>query len=125
MRSYPKSTTAPRATGKGSLPSKKLAEASKVHGETAKRWLIKQIQRDQTIVEHFNRTLAERLFGYQYAVEMLLPEGQRSTAWVKRLPNVVAALNKEVTRLTGKKTCYRDQRQGCFSKTFHSLLKAC
>ena len=63
-----------------------------------------EIHRDQAIVEHFNRKLAECLFGHQYAVEMLLPAGQRSTAWVKRLPDVVAALNNEVTRLTGKKT---------------------
>ena len=62
-----------------------------------------EIHRDQAIVERFNRTLAERLFGHQYAVEMLLPEGQRSTAWVKRLPYVVKALNNEATRLTGKK----------------------
>lgn len=61
-----------------------------------------EIHRDQAIVECFNRTLAERLFGHQYAVEMLLPSGQRSTAWVKRLPDV-ATLNNEVTRLTGKK----------------------
>ena len=38
-----------------------------------------------------------------YAVEMLLPEGKRSTEWVKRLPDVVSALNNEVTRLTGKR----------------------
>ena len=61
------------------------------------------IHRDQAIVERFNRTLAERLFGHQSGVEMRLPEGQRSTAWVKRLPQVVAALNNEVTSLTGKK----------------------
>ena len=60
------------------------------------------IHRDQAIVERFKRTLAERLFGYQYAVEMNMPSG-RSTAWVKRLPDVVSALNNEVTRLTGKK----------------------
>ena len=60
------------------------------------------IHRDQAIVERFNRTLAERLFGHQYAVEMRLPEGQRSTARVKRLPEVVAALNNEVTSLTGQ-----------------------
>ena len=60
------------------------------------------IHRDQAIVERFNRTLAERLFGYQYAVEMNMPSG-RSTAWVKRLPEVVAALNNTVTRLIGKK----------------------
>ena len=62
-----------------------------------------EIHRDQGIVERFNRMLAERLFGYQYAVEMLLPEGKWSTEWVKRLPDVVGALNNEVTRLTGKK----------------------
>ena len=33
---------------------------------------------------------------------MNLPSG-RSTAWVKRLPEVVNALNNEVTRLIGKK----------------------
>ena len=62
-----------------------------------------EIHRDQAIVERFNRTLAERLFGHQYAVEMLLPEGKRSTEWVKRLPEVVHALNNEVTSLIGKK----------------------
>ena len=56
-----------------------------------------------TIVERFNRMLAECLFGHQYAVEMLFPLGQRSTAWFKRLPNVAAALNGKVTCLTGKK----------------------
>ena len=40
---------------------------------------------------------------HQCAAEMRLPEGQRSTAWVKRLPEVVSALNNEVTWLTGKK----------------------
>ena len=62
-----------------------------------------EIHIDQAIVERFNRTLAERLFGHQYAAEMLLPEGQRSTAWVKRLPDVVVAPNNEVTSLIGKK----------------------
>ena len=45
-----------------------------------------EIHRDQAIVERFNRTLAERLFGHQYAVEMLSPECRRSTAWVGILP---------------------------------------
>ena len=61
------------------------------------------IHRDQGVVERWNRTLAERLFGHQYAQEMRLPSGQRSTEWVAGLPGVVAALNGEVTRLTGKK----------------------
>ena len=62
-----------------------------------------EIHRDQAIVEGFNRTLAERLFGHPYAVEMLLPEGQRSTSWVKRLPDVVSALTNKMTSLIGKK----------------------
>ena len=37
------------------------------------------IHRDQGVVERWNRTLAERLFGHQYAQEMRLPSGQRST----------------------------------------------
>ena len=61
------------------------------------------IHRDQGIVERFNRTLAERLFGHQYAQEIRLLEGERSTEWVARLPAVIAALNSEETRLTGKK----------------------
>ena len=42
--------------------------------------------RDQGIVERWNRTLSERLFGHQYAQEMRLPVGGRSTEWVQRLP---------------------------------------
>ena len=58
------------------------------------------IHRDQVIVERFNRTLAEHLFGHQYTVEMQLPEGKWSTSSVKRLPEVVSALNNEVTSLS-------------------------
>ena len=60
-----------------------------------------EIHRDQGVVERFNRSLSERLFGFQYAQEMKLPAGKRSTEWVARLPAVVAAMNNEVTRLTG------------------------
>ena len=72
------------------------------NNKTAIRRGRNDIHRDQAIVERFNRTLAKRLFGHQYAVEMNQPSGW-STAWVKRLPDVVSALNNEVTRLTGKK----------------------
>lgn len=41
-----------------------------------------QIHRDQARVERFNCPLAERVFGHQYAVEMRLPKGRRSTTWV-------------------------------------------
>ena len=58
---------------------------------------------DQGIVERFNRTLAEQLFGHKYPQEMRLPSGERSSEWVARLPAVVAALKWEVTRLTGKR----------------------
>ena len=73
------------------------------------------IHRDQAIVERFNRTLAERLFGHQYAVEMNMPSG-KSTAWVKRLPEVVAALNHEVTRLIGKKPMVAIREKAVTSK---------
>ena len=58
--------------------------------------------RAQGIVERFNRTLAERLFSQQYAREMNL-EGKRHRAWVKKLPEVVSALNHEKTRLIALK----------------------
>ena len=57
---------------------------------------------DQAIVERFNRTLAERLFGHQYGGEMHLPDDKRSTEWVARLLAVISAVNK-VTRLTRQK----------------------
>jgi len=62
--------------------------------------------RDQAIVERFNRTLTERLFGHQYAQEMLLVARgsvERSAEWVSRLPALIAALNDEPTRLSAKK----------------------
>ena len=49
-------------------------------------------------------------------MEMLLPEGQRSTAWVKRLPDVVKALNNEVTSLTGKKPALAIKEKAVASK---------
>ena len=60
------------------------------------------IHRDQGIVERFNRTLAERLFGHQYAQEMRLPSGSPQSGR-SGCPLLFAALNEEVTRLTDKK----------------------
>ena len=74
------------------------------------------IHRDQAIVERFNRTLAERLFGHQYAVEMRLPEGKRSMAWVKRLPEVVLALNNEVTSLIDKKPAVAIKEKSLYAR---------
>ena len=72
----------------------------------------KALHRSQAIVERFNRTLAEKLFGHQYAQEYLSAaasskssnarSSSRSREWVARLPDVINSLNKESTRLTGK-----------------------
>lgn len=59
------------------------------------------VHRHQALVERFNRTLAERLFGHQYYQE--ITKNKRSREWVKRLPEVVKALNNEYTRLIGRK----------------------
>jgi len=64
-------------------PGREFMGSVTIEMETHKTYIRRgrtEIHRDQAIIEHFNRTLAERLFGHQYAVEMLLPSGQRSTA---------------------------------------------
>ena len=58
--------------------------------------------RSQGLVERFNRTLADRLFSYQYHKELEDPS-KSSREWVSRLHNVVSALNNEKTRLIGMK----------------------
>ena len=61
------------------------------------------IHRDQAIVERFNRTLADKLFGYQYAKEFI--QQDRSREWVKRLPAVIKSINEIPSQ---KKKDYRD-----------------
>ena len=58
--------------------------------------------RSQGIVERFNRTLADRLFTYQYHKELEDPS-KSNREWVSRLQNVVSSLNNEKTRLIGMK----------------------
>ena len=58
--------------------------------------------RSQGIVERFDRTLADRLFSYQYHKEFEEPS-KSNREWVSRLKNVVSALNNEKTRLIGLK----------------------
>ena len=82
-----------------------------------------EIHRDQAIVERFNRTLAERLFGHQYAIEMLSNEGQRSTEWVKRLPSVVSALNNQVTRLIGMKPATAIKKKNVYAEPSTKYLR--
>ena len=47
---------------------------------------------------------------------MLLPEGKQATEWVKRLPDVVSALNNEVTSLIGKKPAVAIKEKAVSSK---------
>ena len=54
----------------------------------------------QGIVERFNRTLADRLFTYQYHKKLEDPS-KSNREWVFRLQNVVSSLNNEKTRLIG------------------------
>ena len=54
--------------------------------------------RSQGIAERFNRTLADRLFSYQYHKELEDPP-KSNREWVSRLQNIVSALNNEKTRL--------------------------
>ena len=56
--------------------------------------------RSQGIVERFSRTLADRLFTYQYHKELEDPS-KSNREWVSRLQNVASSLNNEKTRLIG------------------------
>ena len=53
-------------------------------------------------MERFNRTLADRLFSYQYHKELEDPS-KSNREWVSRLQDVVSALNNEKARLIGMK----------------------
>ena len=75
-----------------------------------------KIHRDQAMVKRYNRTLAKRLFGHQYGVEMQPPESQRYSEWVVRLPVLVSPLSGEVTRLTGKKPVAAIKEKAVYSK---------
>ena len=56
----------------------------------------------QGILERFNRTLADRLFTFQYHKELEDPS-KSNREWVSRLQYVVGSLNNEKTRLIGMK----------------------
>ena len=60
--------------------------------------------RSQGIVERFNRTLADRLFSYQYHKEFEDPS-KSNREWVSRLQNVVSSLNSEKTWLIWNEAC--------------------
>ena len=75
------------------------------------------IHRDQAIVERFNRILASRLFGNQYAVEMRLPIGQSPSEWVVWLPDVVS------TWVIGKKPGEAIKEKAVYSKPATSCVR--
>ena len=54
-------------------------------------------------MERFNKTLADRLFSYQYHKELEDPS-KSNREWVSRLQNLVSVLNNEKTRLIGMKS---------------------
>ena len=61
---------------------------------------VAEYHRQPGIVERYNRTLAEQLFGCQYAKEMLFSargSSERSAERVGRLQAVIKALNDETT----------------------------
>jgi septum formation inhibitor-activating ATPase MinD len=60
---------------------------------------VSTTHKNQSIVERYNRTLAEKLFKIQDAIEFLT--GGTNTAWVKDLPDVVNEINNSNTRLLG------------------------
>jgi len=70
----------------------------KSHGTIMRRG-IPGVHRNQAIVEAFNKQLAERLFSYQYHKEMEYDE--RNREWVRRLPDVIKAMNEEVSARLG------------------------
>ena len=79
--------------------------------------------RSQGIVERFNRTLADRLFSYQYHKELEDPS-KSSREWVSRLQNVVSVINNEKTRLTGMKPIDAI-KQTLVKQEFSQPIKGC
>jgi hypothetical protein len=63
------------------------------------RFAEKGRHRSQAFVESFNKQLAKRLFALQDLDEF--HEHKQSSKWLKRLPEVVQAMNKQTTRLIG------------------------
>ena len=72
-------------------------------------------------MERFNRTLADRLFSYQYHNKLEDPS-KSNREWISRLQNVVSALNNEKTRLIEMKPI-DDIKQTLVKQGFSQLVK--
>ena len=82
----------------------------------------KEIHGDQGIVERFNRTLAEKLFSNQYEKKNQIQK--RNRKWVKRLPDVIKALNKETKKKSPPPiTTTKKKIQICLSETVRYLYQ--
>ena len=85
-----------------------------------------ETRRDYDIVERFNRILAERIFGHQYAQEFLLAargSSKRINEWVKASPEVIRILNNETTRMIGKKPSEEIKAKSVAQKSSLSIRK--
>jgi len=71
----------------------------KVMGKKGVRIRVGSTHKHQSIVERFNRTLAERLFRIQDAIEFITEI--ENTKWVENLQDIVDDLNNSITRLIG------------------------
>jgi hypothetical protein len=68
-------------------------------GKKGVRIRVGSTHKNQSIVERFNRTLAERLFRIQGAIEFITEI--ENTAWVENLQDIVDDLNNSISRLIG------------------------
>jgi len=88
----------------GPLTSKDSAEVAKAFQSIYKRSPLTWDQLLQVDPgREFMGSVTKEMENHRTAIRRGHPEIQRSIAWVKRRPDVVAALNGKVTSLIGKK----------------------
>src|SRR5207244_10722523 len=95
----------------------------KVMEKKGVRIRVGSIHKYQSIVERFNRTLAERLFRIQDAIEFIIEI--ENTAWVENLQDIVNDLNNSIIRLIGMKpetAILQDEVFALSSKIFKHML---
>ena len=83
-----------------------------------------EIHRDQAIVERFNRTLAGRLFGHQYAVEMRLPRGPAVYSMGEKATRSCFGFEQRGDKPCRQETRSCHQRKSCCFEAFEPLFPA-